>query len=609
MLFISIYISMMMNSTSAFLKSNIESRLIAISRLAAQEATPYELSQLVRPEDMEKPLYGELKRRLIAFGEEEDVLFVYYMRLTEEGQCQFIIDNDLTEDSVSLASEPIDIEPSPELAFSGQAATAGLGNYSVGYTGLLSSFAPVFDEEGRVTAIAGVDITDEQVIVMQDTVDKLAAMLTFSMVVVLSSGCLGFYLYRRKARQSNAANLSKSRFLANMSHEIRTPLNAIIGLSEIEMQKELPQETLIDIEKIRNSGVNLLGIINDILDISKIEAGAFEIILADFDVPMLINEVVQQNIVRIGAKNIKFVLKLDETFPNTLHGDALRIRQVLTNVLSNAFKYTKEGTVTLSMEWKRAAPFAECSFTVSDTGVGIKHEDLTRMFNDYTQLNSAADRNIEGTGLGLAITKNLLRLMGGNITVESEYGSGSRFTVNLPLKMVGDEPIGLRTAEELTNYSDSKMRRRRKSNFVRSKIPPGRVLIVDDLDVNLMVAKGLLKSYGLAVDTAASGAEAIEKIRSAAQGPVLERYDMVFMDHMMPGMDGVEATRIIRREIASDYARAVPIIALTANALAGSREMFLENGFNSFLPKPINVAQLDRELSAWIKEKHSTDDV
>ncbi|MDR2459598.1 MAG: response regulator [Deltaproteobacteria bacterium] len=606
MLLISLYIRTLMNSTSDFLENNIESRLLALSRLAAVQVTSAELDQLRTPQDMEKPEYAALKERLIKFGEEVDILFVYYMRLTDDGQlCQFIIDNDLSEDTVGLSTEPIPVEESPESAFNGIAATAGLGNYSEGYSGLLSSFAPVFDPEGNVVAIAGVDITDEAVLLMQERITTTVILLVVSMLLVIASGCLGLYLYNRKARQSESANISKSQFLANMSHEIRTPLNAVIGLSDIELQKDLPEDSRESLEKIHKSGVSLLSIINDILDISKIEAGAFKIVLVDFEVSSFIDDVVQQNIMRIGSKIIKFSLNISEDFPMELHGDEIRIRQIVSNLLSNAFKYTKEGTVELKIWSIIDNEIANCYFSVTDSGIGIKPKDLSRLFNEYAQLDSKANRNIEGTGLGLSITKKLISLMDGNITVESEYGKGSIFTVEIPLKMVGTATLGKEVAGELESlhYGSKKSKLSKKTNFSRSKLPPGRVLVVDDLDVNLLVAKGLLKHYGLQIDTAISGMEAIEKIKAVENGPEDQKYDIIFMDHMMPNMDGIEATNIIRNNLHSDYAKNVPIVALTANAIAGSKEMFLKNGFNSFISKPIDLVQLDEELIRWVKEK------
>jgi signal transduction histidine kinase/CheY-like chemotaxis protein len=408
-----------------------------------------------------------------------------------------------------------------------------------------------------------------------------------------------------KADAENAS-ASKSAFLATMSHEIRTPLNAIIGLSEIELQKKLPQDTYDNLEKIYNSGSNLLGIINDILDISKIEAGNFEFVMDPYEITSLINDTVQLNIVRIGVKKIDFELIVDESLPSRFYGDELLIKQILNNLLSNAFKYTDHGGVSLRVSWERENNDAWIIFIISDTGQGIKKENMGKLFSQYAQLNTRANRNIEGTGLGLSITKNLAARMGGSISAESEYGKGSVFTVRIRQEIIDQTPIGKAAAKNLRRHQfiKNKMLNRSK-NLVRSYMPYGKVLIVDDVETNLDVVKGLMLPYGLSLDCVSSGREAIEKVRIAAENPLVQKYDLIFMDHMMPEMDGIEAVRIIRSEIDAEYARTVPIIALTANALSGNEEMFLSKGFNSYISKPIDIMQMDLALNTWVRNKQT----
>jgi signal transduction histidine kinase/CheY-like chemotaxis protein len=398
-----------------------------------------------------------------------------------------------------------------------------------------------------------------------------------------------------------AGTKAKSDFLARMSHEIRTPLNAILGFSEVELQKDLPKETQINIDKVYHSGAHLLEIVNDILDISKIESGNFEIIPTEYELSGIINDVIQLNIMRIGSKPVEFVLELDETIPQRLFGDELRVKQILNNLLSNAFKYTEKGKVRMLITWEQRRNDARLTFVVEDTGRGIKKENLGKLFSEYMQFEEAANRRIEGTGLGLSITRGLVERMGGSIEAESEYGKGSVFRVFLPQGIVDKKPISKEKAEDLRNFRFIEDRNRNRGNtLIHSYMPYGKALVVDDLETNLDVMKGLLMPYGLQVDMVLSGREAVERIRAEEI-----RYDLVFMDHMMPEMDGIEAVRIIRNEIGSPYAQQVSIVALTANAVEGNREMFLNGGFNDFISKPIDIKRLDMVLNQQIRDKQN----
>jgi signal transduction histidine kinase/CheY-like chemotaxis protein/HPt (histidine-containing phosphotransfer) domain-containing protein len=396
---------------------------------------------------------------------------------------------------------------------------------------------------------------------------------------------------------------AKSRFLARMSHEIRTPLNAILGLSEVELQNNISGNTRQNLEKIYGAGSLLLEIVNDILDISKIENGSCEIIPTDYELASHINDTVQLNIIRIGSKPIEVRLEIDETIPSKLYGDEVRIKQILNNLLSNAFKYTDAGEVRFSVAWERRGDKALLSFAVQDTGRGIKSEDLERLFSEYAQFDRVTNPRVEGTGLGLYIAKGLAENMGGGISAESEYLKGSVFRATLIQGILDEKPLGRETVENIRSFRFIEERGRSRGNtLIRSWMPYGKVLVVDDLETNLDVMKGLLMPYGLRVDTVLSGREAVELVRSEEP-----RYDVLFMDHMMPEMDGIEATRIIRNELGSEYARTVPIVALTANAIAGNREIFLEEGFNDFISKPVDIKRLDTALNQWIRNKQSAE--
>jgi len=399
---------------------------------------------------------------------------------------------------------------------------------------------------------------------------KIKTMRMFVAILgIFLASALSFVLIRLAV-----ASKTKSDFLAKMSHEIRTPMNAIIGMSEVALRKNMPDDVREDIVTIKQAGTNLLSIINDLLDISKIESGKLEIIPINYMFSSLVNEIANIIKMRITNPELRLELNIDSNIPDALFGDEVRIRQVLLNVLSNAIKYTKKGFVSFSARGEITGDTVILIIDVSDSGIGIKKEDLAKLFNDFARLDSTANKYVEGVGLGLAITKNIVTAMGGDINVHSEYGKGSTFTIKLPQK------IG--SLEESRN-----------SNIIKFNAPNAKILIVDDMDTNLKVAAGLMQPYKMQIDSRLSGQEAIEAVTENS-------YDIVFMDHMMPEMDGIEATKRIRE---MGYGE-LPIIALTANAVSGVKEMFLANGFNDFLSKPIDTAKLNAILEKWLpKEK------
>ena len=395
---------------------------------------------------------------------------------------------------------------------------------------------------------------------------------------------------------AQTASRYKTVFLARMSHEIRSPLNVVLGLSESQLQKEtLPQGIRETFSKIYSSGDLLLEILNDLLDMSKIEAGKLEMIPKQYNVTDLINDIAFFNVVKYENKPITFKINANENVPSILLGDDLRIKQIMNNLLSNAFKYTNTGTVELSIDVEKSAENPGNSITliirVRDSGQGMSKEQVEQLFEEYTRFNAEANRGIEGVGLGMSITHNLINMMHGRITVESEQGKGSLFTVRLPQGIIGAPVLGKAGAEELQQFRSYHRIKAEKAKVVFTAVHSGNILVVDDMEMNLYVAENMLSPYGMTVDTAISGPEAIEKIKS-------NTYDIVFMDHMMPGMSGIEATQEIRK-LDPIYER-LPIIALTADAVSGMRETFIAGGFSDFIPKPIRMQELNTIIQKWM---------
>ncbi len=419
------------------------------------------------------------------------------------------------------------------------------------------------------------------------------------------------YIDLVKSRQSiedqleveKSANEAKSRFLSNISHEIRTPINAVLGFDEMILRESNDESILGYARDIQGSGKTLLALINDILDFSKIEAGKMEIIPVEYEVSSLVNDLVNMATMRAKDKNLVFNVNVNKDIPHILYGDEVRVKQCILNILTNAIKYTEEGSVTLDIDYEEVEPPEEImeladidnimfKVKVTDTGIGIKEEDISKLSTAFERIDEKRNRTIEGTGLGINIVNSLLQMMDSKLNVESEYGKGSVFSFELMQRVINYEPIGDFAAsykETLKNAADY------QESF---HAPDSKILVVDDTRTNLTVIVGLLKRTMIQVDTATSGMEALEKVKK-------EKYDIIFLDHRMPEMDGIQTFHAMK-EMEDNINLKTPVVALTANAISGSREMYYKEGFDNYMSKPVDPGKLEEMILLYLpKDKVS----
>ncbi|AEF82678.1 GAF domain-containing hybrid sensor histidine kinase/response regulator [Leadbettera azotonutricia] len=789
-LVISIYTNVLINYISTYLSESIDERLLASARSVASLITADELNELVTVKDMEKPIYGLVKQRLIAFSKESHILYAYYFRLSPDGSSAlYIVDNDVDpKTKVDLASEPWPMEDAIEWVIKHRTAVStGLGTYAQGWESLLTAYAPIFGETGEVVAFSGVDVSDEQVIDVQNRIMILSILLVLSIVFVISSGFLSFFIYKKKeavyakrfeqqelmsvlsrnfisARDSTAlinealriagefmgvtrilvgvpdadsdisrpvylwcgtdavftdpaktglndlihstfpkeqpdviptvycndtnadkdwqimkivdvkafiwaplyidgkmwallsieecfksrvwtesdrqllstlssvvagaitrdirekerdaareqairASQAKTDFLSNMSHEMRTPMNAIIGMTAIAKGSDDIEKKEYCLKKIEDASTHLLGVINDILDMSKIEANKFALSFANFNFEKMVQKTVNVINFKVEEKHQNLSVRIDDSIPAMLKGDDQRLAQVIANLLSNAVKFTPEGgSIRLEAD---LAPGSDgksndiadsntvsnavisSTYTVKvsviDSGIGLSPEQKGRLFSSFEQADSSTSRKYGGTGLGLAISKRIVEMMGGNIWVESELGKGASFIFTAVLEKGKDEKV-----IQLEGQGGEAEAEKDEGAFGGSTI-----LLAEDVDINREIVLSLLEPTRIAIDCAENGVQAV-KLFTENPG----KYDMIFMDVQMPEMDGYEATRKIRELEKSSAAKQVPqipIIAMTANVFREDVEKCLEAGMNGHVGKPLDLEEVISTLRQYLK--------
>ena len=600
-------------STEEFLINNYQYRLHSSATAAQHLLTASDLERLrITPGSPDSPEawfsdsgFLALRERLVRFADENGLEFIYYC-FRIDNFVQPLIDNDPDfSEAYTPSNQLMVIDGDARNAWNSKQVTVTTDHLLVDDDGLITAYAPIFDDDGEVFAIVGIDIKDEQinplrdqVVFLSEQIESLSSRITVLIIAMISAllllvtgGAITFLNQRKSSRtlkdallQAEHASRAKSDFLANMSHEIRTPMNAIIGMTTIGKNAADAERKEYSLTKIEEASKHLLGVINDVLDYSKIEAGKLELSYGEFSFEKMINKACDVIAFRAAEKKQVFSVDIDGNIPRLLIGDEQHISQVVTNLLSNAIKFTPEnGSITLTSRREREKDGRHLiRVDVADTGIGISDDQKEHVFNSFEQADNTITKRFGGTGLGLAISKNIVESMGGAITVESELGKGSTFSFVVPFLPAPEHLEGTPEAES-------------SEPVVRSNDYSDRaLLLVDDVEINREIVIAMLEPTNIAIDCAENGAIAV---RMFTENP--DRYDMVFMDVQMPEMDGYQASRTIRA-MDIDKAKSIPIIAMTANVFKEDIQQSLSAGMNGHVGKHLDFNEVFAILNEYL---------
>ena len=608
------------------IESGTKQKMAAICHAASLLVTAEELDAFVGPGDMDKPEYAALKRLLAEFSKECGVQFTFFMRLDPHTKkMQFIIDNvlDPAEQPDGLDSAQVAREPGPDLALAGQANVVDFGSYSEGWDGLITAWRPMYYADGRISnMVAGVDMQDVFIKRTRANAELMASVFLAALAAVILLGFACLFIYRRKARQAQLANEAKSSFLSRMSHKMPTPLNAIMGLSDMALESADPDDVKRHLANIQSSSRHLRNLIDDILDLAKIESGKmrFEPALVTLENECaVIRDIIMP---QAGARRQRFSIETDPAIPPRLYCDAVHLRQVIVNLLSNALKFTPEnGEIRLSANLlERDGMRCKLEWRVSDTGIGLAPDMNDSVFKPFEQVDNSITRKYGGTGLGLSISRQLVALMQGSVRVESEPGKGSDFIFTMWTRAADGQPASGQSGFEAQGPEEA---RGTETSGLRKAAPQGStpeapesgsgaspeaggidlggktLLLVEDTEINRMIAVALFEKYGATVDTAGNGREGYDAFMAAP-----ERYAMIFMDIQMPVMDGYTSAQKIRES--GGPGAVVPIVAMTANVFKEDVDRALAAGMNAHLKKPLEVETIEATIARLLPETART---